>query len=190
MPVSTRVLRRATIALASVLGLATLAAGGWYAASPYYTVHSMQQAALQGDAERFTAYVDFPELRASLKTEIRARLAAEAAAAPPSSLRAIGIGLAMGFVDQMVDSAVSPETVGIALASLGSAGDWVAPPGLDSLSLLAASGLDIERQALDRFRVALAEDEDRPALLFCREGLGWKLYGVDLAGPARPLPDA
>lgn len=187
---NTRPLRRATIILSSAAALAGLALGGWYAFSPRYTLHSLQSAALAGDAEAFTAHVDFPELRASLKAEIRGRLATEAANAPASSLRAIGIGLAMGFVDQMVDSAVSPEAVGVALAAMGDAGSWVQTPGLESLSLLGAPTLEIERMGLDRFRVALPMDGERPALLFRREGLSWKLDGVDLPDAARPTPDA
>lgn len=185
-----RPLRRATIILSSAAALSGLALGGWYAFSPRYTLHSMQTAALQGDAEGFAQHVDFPELRASLKSEVRTRLAAEAASAPASSLRAIGIGLAMGFVDQMVDSAVSPEAVGIALAAMGDAGGWVPTPGLESLSLLAAPELEIERMGLERFRVALPGDGERPALTFRRDGLNWKLDGVDLPAPARDMPDA
>lgn len=190
MSSSPRALRRATILLSSAVALAGLALGGWYAVSPRYTLHSMQQAALRGDAEAFAAHVDFPVLRASLKSEIRARLEAEAAYAPPSSLRAIGIGLAMGFVDQMVDSAVSPETVGVALAAMGEAGGWVSAPGLESLSLLAAPRLEIERISFDRFRVDLPTDGERPALLFRRDGLSWKLDGVDLPEPQPGAPAA
>jgi hypothetical protein len=186
----TRALRRATILLSSATALAGLALGGWYAVSPRYTLHTMQQAALQGDAEGFAAHVDFPMLRASMKSEIRARLEAEAAYAPPSSLRAIGIGLAIGFVDQMVESAVSPETVGVALAAMGEAGSWVSAPGLESLSLLAAPQLQIERTGLDRFRVDLPTDGERPALLFRRDGFSWKLDGVDLPQPQAGVPAA
>ena len=183
-----RTLRRATISLSAAVALAALAFGGWYAASPRYTLHSMQQAALRGDADGFSEHVDFPELRASLKTQIRARLAAEAESSPPGSLRAIGIGLATGFVDQLVDSAVSPETVGLVLAATGQADGWAPTPGLESLSLLAASHLEIERQGLQRFRVGAAGKEGEPALLFRRDGLSWKLDGVDL--PAAPqAPD-
>lgn len=182
-----RTLRRAAVILSSTAALAGLALGGWYQFSPRYTLHAMQSAALQGDAEAFASHVDFPELRASLKAEIRGRLAAEAANAPSSSLRAIGIGLAIGFVDQMVDSAVSPEAVGVALAAMsdsgGDAGGWVAAPGLESLSLLAAPKLEIERVGLERFRVFLPTDGERPALMFRRDGLSWKLDGVDLPEP-------
>lgn len=176
--------------LASFLSLPLLAGGGWYAASPYYTVHAMQRAALSGDVERFAAHVDFPELRASLKSAIRARLAAEAEAAPPNSLQALGIGLAMGFVDQMVESALSPEAMGLALASLQAAGEWSAPVGLESLALLAAPQLEIEREGLERFRLQLAEGEGHAALLFRRDGLGWKLDGVDLPHARPPASGA
>ena len=190
-----RTLGRVPLILFSALALAGLGIGGWYALSPRYTLHAMQSAAMAGDAESFSAHVDFPELRASLKAQIRARLAAEAAFAPPSSLRAIGLGLAMGFVDQMVDNAVSPEAVGIALAAVGDAGDWVGTPGLEGLALLAAPQLEIELEGLERFRVALPADgaagqDGRPALLFRREGLGWKLDGVLLPEPAQARSDA
>ena len=175
-----RTLQRAALFLSSSAALAGLALGGWFALSPNYTLHQMQSAALSGDAQGFAEYVDFPELRGSLKSEIRARLASEAAVAAPSSLRALGIGLAIGFVDQMVDSAVTPEAVGVALASLGEGGGLVATPALQTLGLLAAPKLEIERMGLDRFRVSLEAEGDQPALLFSRHGLSWKLDGVDL----------
>lgn len=180
MPSPQRALQRAALVLSSSAALASLALGGWFAFSPHYTLYQMQGAALRGDAHGFAQYVDFQELRGSLKAEIRTRLAAEAAATPPTSLRAIGIGLAMGFVDQMVDSAVTPEAVGVALASLAEAGEMVAVPGLESLGLLAAPDLEIDRMGVDRFRVSLADGGENAALLFRRDGLGWKLDGVDL----------
>lgn len=183
-------LRRTAILLSSAVVMAGFSLGGWHAFSPRYTLHAMQQAALKGDAEAFASHVDFPVLRASLKSEIRARLETEAAYAPPSSLRAIGIGLAMGFVDQMVESAVSPETVGVALAAMGEAGGRVSAPGLEGLGLLAAPQLEIERTSFDRFRVTLPTDGERPALLFRRDGFSWKLDGVDLPDPQRGAPAA
>lgn len=182
MPSPQRTLQRAALFLSSCAILAGLALGGWFALSPRYTLHQMQGAALCGDAQRFSEHVDFPALRGSLKSEIRARLALEAAAAAPSSMRALGIGLAIGSVDQMVDSAVTPEAVGVTLAFLGDGGELVATPALRSLGLLAAPRLEIERMGLDRFRVSLAaaDEGDQPALLFRRHGLSWKLDGVDL----------
>lgn len=183
-----RSLRWAILSLFAAAVLFVSAAFGWYSASPRYTLTQMQQAAVEGDADTFASHVDFPALRASLKSELRARLMGEAANAPPSSLRALGIDMALAFVDQMVDSAISPESVGIALASAESAGSWVAPPGLQSLSLLAMPETRIARDGMDRFRVTPADGEG-PALVFRRDGLNWRLSAVDL-GKSTPTHPA
>lgn len=189
MTLSHRPLRRAFLFVAASTALLIAAFAGWYAASPRYTLARMQQAAVSGDAADFAARVDFPSLRASLKSELRTRLRFEAGEAPPGSLKALGLDMALGFVDQMVDSAISPESVGLALASVGAAGDWVAPAGLETLSLLAMPEHRINRLGLDHFEVTLP-DGKRPSLVFAREGLGWRLSAVRLNDPAPVRPAA
>lgn len=143
----------------------------------------MQRAIVQGDAQSFSAHVDYPMLRQSVRAEARARLQAEAARTPPFTLKALGLSLALEYVDRMVDSAVSPETLGLVLAGTASAGAWIDTPGLASLSLLALPTTEIERQGLDGFTLRAAGEEGGTELLFRRDGLQWRLSGIHLPPP-------
>lgn len=168
------------VATTFALLAATLAVpAGWYAASPHYTLHAMQQAALAGDADALEARVDFPALRQSLKDELQAQLAREAVAAGP--LARFGVELAQSFVGPMIDSSVTAETLRLVLD--GSAG-FQPPRGLATLALLAVPSPAISRDGLDRFTVG-RNTADTPAFVFRRDGLGWKLAGVRF-----PQPDA
>ena len=180
-----RAARRALATLSMLFAVAALSLGGWYAFSPVLTVRAMQAALVTGDAPALAQRVDFPALRASLKTELRARLAAEAAASPPMSLKAVGLALAVDFVEPMVDATVTPEALGIALSGWSSAREIAPSAGVSALALLATPAFTIERDGFDRF--SLRPDEGGAAsarLLFRRDGLGWMLAGVALPPPA------
>ena len=60
------------LALAAA-ALILLAAVGWILGSPYYTLWQMREAARANDADRLSAFVDYPALRADLKSEISAQ---------------------------------------------------------------------------------------------------------------------
>ena len=176
--------RRVALSGAFVISLIPLSVAGWWGFSPWVTVQTMQSAIVDGDAESFSAHVDYPMLRQSIRTEARARLQAEAARTPPFSLKALGLSLALEYVDGVVDSAVSPETLGLVLAGTASAGAWIDTPGLTSLSMLALPALEIRRDGLDRFTLSAADSDGAPELLFRRDGLQWRLSGVHLPPPA------
>ncbi|WP_199553501.1 DUF2939 domain-containing protein [Sandaracinobacteroides hominis] len=189
MTLTRRMLRHALLLVAAIVAIFIVAFGCWYATSPRYTLTQMQAAAVDGNAGAFAAHVDFPSLRASLKSELRARLYTQAGDAPASSLKVLGIGMALGFVDQMVDSAVSPESVGVALASVGAAGNWVGPIGLQSLSVLGIPEHRITRLGFDHFEVT-RPDGSGPALVFARDGLSWRLAAMRLNEPKPDYPAA
>jgi hypothetical protein len=172
---------RLAVGLASLSLL--LAAAGWWALSPQWTLAAMQRAALAGDASAIAERVDFPALRASLQRELLEELD-QAAARNRGPLAQLGLALARQHVPPLVESAVTPESLELLMASAGA----LAPgPMLEPLALLAAPDVTVEREGLDSFRVRLADaGPEAPALHFRREGLGWKLDGVTL--PAGPLP--
>lgn len=187
MSTSRPALRRASLAVTSLAAVPMLAFGSWYAASPRLTLNAMQGAALSGDVGGFSDHVDYPALRQSLKSELRARITAEVDAAPRNSLKALGLAMAIGFVDPLVDNSISPEAVGLVIASLGQGNPLAGSPALESLSLLATPDLSIRRDGLDRFHVAVEGNAGSPELLFRREGWRWRLSGVDL-DPVAPAP--
>jgi hypothetical protein len=161
--------------LALMLLLAALAATWWHA-SPRWTLYNLQRAALAGDLATLEAGIDFPALRDSLTGQLEARLEAEVAAAR-SPLARVGAGLALGFVEPMVEAAVTPETLRFAL-DLGEAARL--PAELAAVASLAAPAPAIEREGLQAFLVRAGPEAAAPAVRFCRERLAWRLCGVEL----------
>jgi len=163
----------------AILLLALLLAGmaGWWLTAPRLAVVGLQSAALAGNSEAVADRVDFPALRASLKGQLRARLVAEARS-EQGPLAAIGTGLALAFIDPMVDAAITPEALH---AATSLAADHGIPTALAAMATLATPETTIERDGLDRFSVRATRAPDLPALLFCRDGLGYDLCGVDLS---------
>lgn len=179
--------RNRWIGLAAV-ALVVAAAVGWYAASPYYTLAQMRDAAKANDADRLSAYIDYPALRANVKSEVTARIAAEAGMDKAQS-GALGALFGSVVVGPLVDAIVSPAGVRAMLVArnseqgkaVGKAAAAAAPVRLDDRPV-------IERRGLSEFAVRSKGSDG--AMVFTRHGLGWKLSGVDLpadggAGPAR-----
>lgn len=101
---------KAISALAAALLVALL--GYWYY-SPYLMVHNMKAAAQAQDAEAFNAYVDYPRVRDSIKTQLGAlmtdRLPKSDQAHP--TIAAMGEAMGVMIAAKMVDALVRPETV-------------------------------------------------------------------------------
>lgn len=96
-----------------LIGLAALAAAALYA-SPYLTVQQMRAAAKERDGERLASYVDFPAVRASLKTEVQAKLAGRERneRGDPTPAAAMGAAVAGALLGPLVDALITPEALG------------------------------------------------------------------------------
>jgi hypothetical protein len=161
-----------------VAGLVVLliAAGAWWYASPIWTLQAMRDAAKDHDEAKLSAYVDYPALRADLKRDLGAYVAAEAAKNSSDDGGRLAASIAAAFLGPVVDTAVSPAGVEAMFASE----DRTAAAAVGNPARVAAGDHPvIERDGLNSFRVHGA-DLSKGALLFRREGLGWKLVGVDL----------
>lgn len=158
------------------LGVLLLAAGGWYYASPLWTLKAMRHAAVAKDGAALSRYVDYEALRADLKGDLRRSMMAGMAKQPDNPFAAIGMAIALNLVDPMIEAMVSPEGVeamfasqrnaaggdrsGDAPANSSSSADAAtdagggAPRAKPSLAA-AAPGDDpeIDRIGLDEFRV-------------------------------------
>jgi len=82
-------------------------------ASPYYALHQIKTALAERNAEALAAHVDFPALRASVKTQLEASMARsiEATAGSGNPLAALGQRVASAMLGKMVDTMVSPAGV-------------------------------------------------------------------------------
>lgn len=82
----------------------------WLIASPYYVAYQMKSAAEEGDADAFSAYVDFPVLRENVKVQANALMAKKIAAkSEDDPLANLGAAFGSFVVDKMIDTYLTPE---------------------------------------------------------------------------------
>jgi hypothetical protein len=88
-------------------------AGGYWHYSPYLAMKQMHAAAEQKDADTFSAHVDYPKVRESLKGQLAAMMTGKLGSSGASSGGLEGLGAAMGLalINPMIDAMVSPEMV-------------------------------------------------------------------------------
>jgi len=108
-------LQKKLLATAAIVIAAGIAAY-WYW-SPYLAVRELREAAINADAARFNAHVDFPRVRDSLKAQFADRIdgARGADSRAGSGLGGLGGLLANALVGTVIDAAVQPETIMFAM---------------------------------------------------------------------------
>jgi hypothetical protein len=168
----------AAIALLALLALV----GGWYYASPGMTSKAMVEAAQENDEARFSGYVDYEALRADMKSELTTRLQEEAKRDGSAEAK-LGLAMGMAMMNPIVDSMVSPKGMQTAFANLAKEQQAAKAKGGDSKSEDSKGSIsadpEIRRQGLNRFIVS-GKDTPGSGLVFERNGLSWKLAGIDL----------
>lgn len=165
-------MRKVVIALVILVA----AAGAWWYASPLWTLRQMRDAAQASDAEKLSAYVDYPAFREDLKGEMRRSMMSELTKRKQANgFETLGSMFAMALIDPMIDAMVTPEGVAAMLDQAKRAKVRTNRPQLPQ----AANQPIIERKSFDRF-IVRDKDPTKASLTFERHGLGWKLSGVDI----------
>ncbi len=149
--------------------------GGWYFASPWLAMKGLSDAAQAGDTAELEERVDFPALRASVSDQISE--ATRRRQGQGGLLGELGGAVAEQLGRRVTDRAVTPDAVGRLVAS-GALAAGLLPERLRGQEI----EWDVERDGFDHFRaVGTFEDGTAgPILLFARDGLGWKLTGLEL----------
>lgn len=154
--------------------LLILAGGGWFVGSRLYAVHDLAAAARDGDSARLERRVDFPAFRASLKGEVGDVIAERGLPGlDPRIDPRLSKVLARAGADFAIDRFVNPETLG-QLVRTGQAGDVTVATHSDEREPVEWR---IEGGDLHTFRVTGPEAQG--ALVFRRDGLGWRLAGIE-----------
>ena len=143
--------------------VAALVVGGWYLASPWYSMWRIVTAIEDGDSDALRERVDFEALRGGMQEDLRAS-------------RDDGDS---DLLDQIGDAVV--ETVGGAAIDVA-----VTPQGLavlmDASTLMPGQdwSWDVERTGLNTFTAVSTWDDGSagPRLYFQRKGLGWMMVGL------------
>lgn len=162
----------------ATIGVLLIAMGaGWYFASPSWTLKQMADAARAHDADRFSAYVDYPKLRETTKSQLKAAVTAKLASGTSNGFEALGMMIGMSMIDNMIDGILTPEGMeamfGTEKAKEAAGPTAKKPFGLD------ANNREIIRDGFDRFRLhergKAGQDGD---LVFERHAFGWKLAQI------------
>lgn len=179
-------MRKVTIAvLVFVVGVVAV-----YFGSPYWTLYQIRSAAAAGEGDRVAAYVDFPAVRSSVKSQFASALTKRMESkGKDSALASLGHAFAFRMMDGVVDTMVSPEGV----ASMIRSGK--APrPALDGKAAPVNASTGERREpkvsrgyeGLDTFRAALvdpATNEETLVAVLSRQGaFSWKLTAVRIPG--------
>lgn len=183
--------------------VAALVAGGCYL-TPYLAIQQLRSAAAAQDAEALAAQVDFLALRAHLKTSVQAHLAGQQLneRGEPTPAAAMGAAIAAALLGPMVDTLVTPASLGRLLQGQAPAqavfnsgrSGRSGPRGLpDSANPSSTAGATAEQQALEthmayeslnRFVFSVKKqgvDEDPVHLVLHRKGLlVWQLAELRL----------
>lgn len=165
-----------------------LAVGAHVAAGPYLTVRAIRTAIQQQDAAALSRQVDFPALRASLKAQLGDRLLRAAGVESQASLLgSIGLSLAGGLVNGVVETLVTPVGLGALMEGRKvwkRIGDGLARPDLaDPASAAPAPeplrDAEYRYESLSRFTATVRDEDGNPVVfVLTRDGLRWRLSDV------------
>lgn len=165
--------------LIALVVLPVLAGGGWLWGSPYLTLLDLKRAADARDLAAISERIDFPAVRADLKTQLRERLDRREG----SALEQLGVAIAERLADPAVDAAVTPEGMRALFASAA-----VARAARPSLGNVNPEEMRVRRDALDRFTLASVNGTG-PEVMFALQGFTWRVIAVRLPGRQRsPVP--
>ena len=150
---------------------------GWYLESPRWTLKQMADAAQARDADKLSGYVDFPKLRESTKSQLKAAMMAKLASGRSNGLEALGMMIGVSMMDNMIEGILTPDGVAAMFAAAkvkAAVSSPVKKPfGID------ASKAEIVRDGFDHFRL---HEKGKPGqdgdLVFDRHGLSWKLAQI------------
>jgi len=165
--------RKWKIAAVAALLIVIASSALWYFESPAWTLKGMKDAAQSHDADALNAYIDYPALRESLKSELTSRMRAEAHR-DNSDLGSFTRAVGAVTLPPLIDMLVSPAGMRVALLA-----NHQEEAGPAASALRIPKEPVIVRRSFSEFVVS-AKDRPGSGLLFKRHGLSWMLSGVEL----------
>jgi hypothetical protein len=159
----------------------------WYFASPLYTLKQMQSAAQANDADRLSAYIDYPTLREDMKSELMAQMLAESQK-DGGAFGPLGLAIGTAMIGPMIDGMVSPAGVRAMFLSKRQEAEKAGNQA-PAIPAKVAEDPVIERRSLSEF-VVRSKSKPDGGMVFRRHGLSWKLSGMDLPADLSSKPVA
>lgn len=162
-----------------ILALIIIGFGGWYFASPYMALNGLKDAVEEGDADDLESRVDFPAVRESLKSDLKAKMTEELTKEDSDPFAALGLALADKLVDNVLDGLLTPQGIAKLIQKRNKGDD--AAEGDATENEDSFDDFELKRIGLSKFRLINTKDENSPQLVFTRDGLSWKLSRVDMS---------
>ncbi|WP_265562047.1 DUF2939 domain-containing protein [Sphingomicrobium arenosum] len=157
-----------------ILLVAALVVGGWWYGSPLLTLKDMRDAALAGDAAALSGHVDYEAMRVDVRSEVReAATERLEGSGIPGGIAGLGGALAERRAGALVDQLVRPETV----AAMFAADEMSEGQARAMVPDLSEEELVVTRHGFDRFTAGMPAQPIHAE--FRRDGLGWKLAGIE-----------
>jgi len=165
-----------------------------YFVSPIIALHGLTAAAKAGDRAKLERSVDFPAVRESLKTQLKAAMAREVnadAKLRDNPFAALGQMLLIGVIDKAVDAYATPDAIANMVATNKApehiSTDAPPPPPVEEPKPKPKSTTEAHYayQGLNRFHATYRDKADPPGdelgLVMERRGLfTWKLVKIEL----------
>lgn len=169
-------------ALKFALPAIILAVPSWLYATPYLAVNGMRSAAEAHDAQRLSAYIDFPALKENLKGTLNAKITGDVRASE-NPIAALGSALGAMVINPMVDLFVTPEAIAEMMKGekpqlIGrTSGEGNGKPAMKTETRMGYEGVN-------HFVISIrkqGEAREPVALVMQREGIAaWKLVALRL----------
>ena len=155
-------------------------------ASPYIALYNIKNAAEQKDADKLSGYIDFPNVKQSIKDQVKAAMVEELAASDEQDgFEALGTMLAAAMIDPLVDGLVTPD--GVALMLQGQKLDFDLNNDTPE-DKPKAKNEDIDYKAgylsFNRFKVQIIDANDPNEsidVIMHRDWLSWKVTRINFS---------
>lgn len=157
--------------LLALLLLVGAAFGGWYFGSPVWTLYRISEAAKARDEQALSPYVDYPALRRSFSSELRAGMQRRIDDPRTGMLSRLRARAELALIDPVVAAVVTPRMVRL-MFTASDAAERVRPP-----MRVEPMEAEMVRDSFDQFSIRA---ENGGVLIFERRGLGWQLTGLRL----------
>lgn len=168
--------------IAAVTSFVLIAAIGlWYIESPVWTLSRMKDAAEASDPAALNSYIDYPALRESLKEEVSARMMSEAQK-DKSGLSGLTLTIGAVMVGPAIDAMVTPAGMRAALRARRN--QEIASGNGPASVIKFPDHPVIKRRGISAFLLT-SKEQPGNGMLFKRDGLSWKLSGVELSSGER-----
>ncbi len=176
-----------TVVLLVVLSMLPV---GYLVVGPYLTLNAIRTALETEDLERLTKYVDFPELRRNVQSQVQALLAKRNPTPDDAARGSVVVGDVI--VEALVERFVTPATIlswaaGESTAPIAEAetsanpDDSVVTPETPPPSKTFFGDVRTSYESISRFAIWVSNDRDEEVgFILTRRGFVWKLTNIVL----------